>query len=39
MQTKDHRTITNRQDMHPSAEQAHLAQAVNMKIGLHQNRW
>ena len=39
MKTKQHRTITNRQDVRPSAKQAQLADAVNMKIGLHRKRW
>ena len=39
MKTKEHRTITNRQDVRPSAEQAQLAHAVNMKIGLYRRRW
>ncbi len=39
MKTKEHRTITNRQDVRPSAEQAQLAHAVNMKTGLYRRRW
>ena len=39
MKTKQHRTITNRQDVRPSVEQVQLAHAVNMKIGLHRRRW
>ena len=39
MQAKEHRAITNRQDVRPSVEQTHLAHVVDMKIGLHRKRW
>ena len=39
LKTKEHRTITNRQDVRPTADQARLAQALNMKTQLHRKRW
>ena len=39
LKTKEHRTITNRQDVRPTADQARLAQALNMKAQLHRKRW